>query len=171
MQRRFSSGRVAGSLPAALPLLGALALAPLALSCSDWNPGVPSDAPKGWYHQTQSLWNGLLAVPFPTPGTGTAVGSHGTIVHTTDGGATWVHQASGTTRDLLSASLVDRWTAVVVGELGTILRTDDGGLTWSTQWDGTGYDLNAVSFVDSEHGTAALLGGTRAAAPTRPCTP
>ena len=51
----------------------------------------------------------------------------GTILRTTDGGATWVSQASGTTNLLRGVSFTDEHTGTVVGDWGTILRTTDGG--------------------------------------------
>jgi photosystem II stability/assembly factor-like uncharacterized protein len=55
------------------------------------------------------------------------VGVGGTIVRTTDGGATWTPQASGTTNILHGVSFVDANTGTAVGDSGTILRTDTGG--------------------------------------------
>ena len=61
--------------------------------------------------------------------TGTAVGDFGTIVRTTNGGATWVAQNSGTRNLLRGVSFSDATTGTAVGSGGTILRTaavDDG---------------------------------------------
>src|SRR5215472_14149316 len=60
-----------------------------------------------------------------------AVGDLGTIVRTTDGGATWKRIASGTTAGLLAVSFPDIDTGFAVGSQGTILRTLDGGATWT----------------------------------------
>jgi hypothetical protein len=46
------------------------------------------------------------------------VGSHGTILRTTDGGTTWVRQTSGTTASLLAVSFTDGNTGAVVGDAG-----------------------------------------------------
>ncbi len=59
--------------------------------------------------------------------TGTAVGAEGTILHTTDGGATWTLQSSGTTVPLSGVTFVDANTGWAVGEGGTILHTTTGG--------------------------------------------
>ncbi len=45
-------------------------------------------------------------IPSPTA-TGTAVGSGGTILRTTDGGSSWVGQTSGTTNWLYGVSFTD----------------------------------------------------------------
>ncbi len=50
----------------------------------------------------------LSGVSFSDPNTGTAVGYGGTILRTTNGGASWESQSSGTTNTLLW-SLLFRW--------------------------------------------------------------
>jgi photosystem II stability/assembly factor-like uncharacterized protein len=71
---------------------------------------------------------------------GAALDGYGTILHTTDGGATWVRQ--GTPQNipnvgLGSAAALDADNCWVVGDningYGTILRTSDGGVTWVRQ--------------------------------------
>src|SRR5580658_487807 len=59
-----------------------------------------------------------------------AVGDAGTIVRTTDGGATWVQISSGTNAALTGVSFADGSTGIAVGSAGAILRTTDAGLTW-----------------------------------------
>src|SRR5688500_6642726 len=66
--------------------------------------------------------NTLLAVSFVDAETGTAVGSHGTILRTNDGGATWRRQTSGTTMMLNAVHFTDAMTGTVVGDQATILR-------------------------------------------------
>ena len=79
------------------------------------------------------------------------VGREGTIVRTTNGGATWVAQDSGTTSWLNGVSMTDENTGTAVGDEGTILRTTDGGATWVRQNSGTQNSLNGVSMTDREH--------------------
>jgi photosystem II stability/assembly factor-like uncharacterized protein len=77
--------------------------------------------------QNSGTENRLLGVSFVDANHGTAVGVGGTIVRTTDGGATWVTQTSGTTNNLRGVSFTDANNGTVVGEHGTILRTTSGG--------------------------------------------
>ena len=77
--------------------------------------------------QSSGTTNTLFAVSFTDPNTGTAVGNGGTILRTTDGGATWVSQSSGTTNSLRGISFTDANTGTAVGLSGTILRTTNGG--------------------------------------------
>jgi photosystem II stability/assembly factor-like uncharacterized protein len=59
-----------------------------------------------------------------------AVGSRGTILGTTDGGATWQIQRSGTSQALAGIFFTNRLHGWAVGHYNTILKTTDGGQTW-----------------------------------------
>ncbi len=59
--------------------------------------------------------------------TGTAVGNNGTILRTSNGGATWVNRPSGTPNGLWDVSFGDVNTGTAVGDQGAIVRTTDGG--------------------------------------------
>src|SRR5229473_129897 len=124
-----------------------------ALICLAAIPTSESLAQSGWYWQNpRPQGNVLSAVSVVDSNTATAVGTLGTIVRTTDGGATWAVQTSGTTNTLTGVSFVDANIGTVVGAWGTILRTTDGGATWTPQWSGT--DLfYGLSFVDANIGT------------------
>src|SRR5947207_1642864 len=87
-------------------------------------------ADSGWFWQNPlPQGNYLRPVSFTDANTGTVVGDSGTILRTTDGGATWKSQSSGTTNYLTGVSFTDANTGTVVGGNGTILRTTDGGAT------------------------------------------
>ena len=100
----------------------------------------------------------LYGVSFTDANNGTVVGRYGTILRTTDGGATWVEQDSGTTNDLKGVSFTDANTGtVVVGFNETILRTTDGGATWVEQDSGIPWgrvEFTGVSFTDAFVGLA-----------------
>jgi hypothetical protein len=61
-------------------------------------------------------------VSFVSPTTGWAVGYSGTILKTTNGGATWSLQTSGTTQDLTALQFVNSNRGYAVGNGGTILK-------------------------------------------------
>ena len=106
-------------------------------------------AQSGWFWQNPlPQGNSLNAVAVLDSDTVTVVGAAGTILRTTDGGATWTLQTSGTTNALNAVSFVDAKTGTAVGVRGTIVRTTDGGATWTPQTSGTTETLNGVSFVD-----------------------
>lgn len=98
---------------------------------------------------------------------GDAADGYGTILHTTDGGATWRRQPAlapsggpgGSPADVPNANLTaisaaDAANAWAVGVAGVILRTRDGGQTWERQVVPAG--LEEVEF----HGVKALDGRT-----------
>jgi photosystem II stability/assembly factor-like uncharacterized protein len=103
----------------------------------------------------------LFDVKFTDANTGNVVGSKGTILRTTDGGASWINQESGTVNELMGVSFTDTDTGTVVGfissnGLGIILRTTDGGTTWTSQPTGINVVPSAlleVSFTDGNTGT------------------
>lgn len=75
-----------------------------------------SFAQSGWFWQNPlPAGNSLRAVDFTDANTGTAVGDHGTVLHTTNGGATWTSQSSGTANDLRGVSFTDANTGTAVG--------------------------------------------------------
>jgi photosystem II stability/assembly factor-like uncharacterized protein len=123
-------------------------------------------AQSGWFWQNPlPQGNALWALATPDVNTSVAVGNFGTIVRTTDGGATWTVQSSGTTNNLFAVSFVDASTGWAVGasedyRSGIILHTTDGGLTWTPQASPTTNALSGVDFVDAETGTAVGLHGT-----------
>jgi len=81
-------------------------------------------------------WGGpvrLADVAMADPSRGWAVGDGGTVLRTTDGGATWAPQASGVAFDLTAVTALDAFRARAVGDGEGILVTDDGGSTWRLQ--------------------------------------
>ncbi len=118
-------------------------------------------AQSGWYQQPPWPTTEFLSgVATPDSNTIVAAGYRGTIVRSTDGGATWTQQVSGTTNNLTAVSFVDANTGTVVGTFGTILRTTDGGETWNTQVSWTGVTLIGVTFLDEMTGTVVGQLGT-----------
>jgi photosystem II stability/assembly factor-like uncharacterized protein len=89
------------------------------------------------YHDDAALRD----VTFVDPQWGWAVGDHGVIWHTQDGGATWRRQSAPTAETLRGVSFVDRRHGMVVGgarepddgrgtSRGVVLVTYDGGAEW-----------------------------------------
>ncbi len=79
----------------------------------------------------------------------------GTVLHTTDGGATWQEQLSTPGVDYFGVKAVDARNAWVTGTPGRILRTRDGGQQWEQQPlpPGVPADLmmGAITAVDGQH--------------------
>ena len=79
---------------------------------------------------------------FVDPQHGWAVGDHGVILHTDDGGQHWSPQASGVTCTLTSVCFVDARNGWAAGGMaypylhdsaGVVLSTRDGGLNWQRE--------------------------------------
>ncbi len=84
-----------------------------------------------------------------------AVGENGTIIKTTDGGASWVEQNSGITNNLNGVYFTDENNGVAVGDSG-IIRTTDSGISWNApvMTDTSVNFLYKVSFADANIGIA-----------------
>lgn len=81
-----------------------------------------------------------------------AVGAHGLIVESDNGGDAWIPRSSGTTNDLCSIiGTIDGAQLWVVGAHGTILRSRDGKI-WSTRESSTTQNLASIfGTPDGEH--------------------
>ncbi|HLK13113.1 MAG TPA: YCF48-related protein [Candidatus Binatia bacterium] len=62
-----------------------------------------------------------------------AVGTFGSIYHTTNAGQTWETRESGTRNPLFSVDFADPQHGWAVGKSAIILRTVDGGASWKPQ--------------------------------------
>lgn len=102
--------------------------------------------------------NILRAVSFADATHVWAVGDGGTILASTDGGATWNGQASGVAAGLTGVWFSDASHGWVVGASSwsgdCILNTSDGGAHWTMQLPGTFLGLQDVCFADTLHGCA-----------------
>ena len=124
--------------------LGAVAASSAHASVADGN--------QGWYWQTPQPADDILGVTFSGSAELWAVGVGGTILHSTDAGATWSAQQSGTSADLLSVSFADAQHGWACGP-SAVLATTDGGLTWNDCTPaGLNRDLINASFIDDVHG-------------------
>jgi hypothetical protein len=104
----------------------------------------------------------LHGVFFSNTINGTVVGDDGTILTTTNGGATWDSQSSGTTVDLYDVFYSDANNGTIVGGMyvSLILRTSDGGKTWLKQSTPSTSSLRSVWFTDANNGTVVGDYGT-----------
>jgi photosystem II stability/assembly factor-like uncharacterized protein len=116
---------------------------------------VRSNGQDGWIWQNPlPTGNFLKGITYLDTGVGIAVGMHGTILRTTDGGTHWTTCASGTEFPLLAVSSKHASVAYIVGERGTILRSKDRGANWNMQRSGTLLHLRGVSVLDANLGIA-----------------
>lgn len=98
---------------------------------------------------------------------GWAVGDHGAILSTDDGGATWRTAIAPVRASLQAVSFVDARRGWAVGGLmqpstrlpvAVVLRTENGGRSWAALPQPTMPALRAVRFFDDKRGMAAGIG-------------
>jgi photosystem II stability/assembly factor-like uncharacterized protein len=88
-----------------------------------------------------------------------AVGSDGSVVRTTDGGASWEnHPVTGVR--LYAVHFPTSLVGTAAGGDGVICRTTDGGISWNAQSSGTSSTLRGVWFNDVNNGYATGHSGT-----------
>ncbi|HEX2091382.1 MAG TPA: YCF48-related protein [Longimicrobiaceae bacterium] len=90
---------------------------------------------------------------------GWAVGDHGTVYSTTDGGASW-RLLSGGGQRLAGVDFADRRVGWAVGSAGVVLATRSGGRRWSPQESGTRSDLHDVHTLSRDVAVAVGDGAT-----------
>lgn len=106
-----------------------------------------------WLPQVSGTDAELSAVACYTPLFGWAIGRAGTVVRTTDGGATWRRQDVGTAADLRAIDLIDGGHGWIVGDDGVVLATDDTGNSWAPRGPaGVSDGFVDVQFLDAERG-------------------
>jgi len=143
---------------ATIATLAALVLLPTAAQAAVPVNGGP------WLWQHQNVFPDYFSpasVTFAGPSRGWVVGQDGTILATTDSGATWDSQLAGTGDNSLSqvafADAMHGWALGRDGDTGNplIFATTNGGVAWSTQYSGTAdLSFGAFTFADASHGWA-----------------
>src|SRR5262249_8293980 len=90
----------------------------------------------------------LYDMRFPDPRQGYIAGEFGTLLATSDGGATWWKRDVGTEKTLFGVTFTTPDTGWVTGIDGLILRTKDGGKTWDVQHGSPGSEgIEELSFA------------------------
>lgn len=105
----------------------------------------------GWCWQRPLPQGNFIAdYAFVDDSHGWAVGEQGTILATTDGGATWNGQRSGTALFLAKAKFVTALVGWVAGSNGELLKTADGGATWRRVSFGRNDLVQTIGATDAE---------------------
>jgi len=115
------------------------------LLCLDLN------ARSGWYWQNPlPQGNDLYDISFVGTSRGWAVGDHGYILHSDDGGLNWTQQNSTTTYELHAVYFINSNTGWAVGINGTLLHWD--GNSWQSQDSKTSSHLFDIHFINTTTG-------------------
>ena len=111
-----------------------------------------------WVPLTSGTTASLRGLSVVDGRTAWASGTKGTVIHTSDGGATWkVDTVPGaSTFDLRSVHAQSARVAHVAATAGRIWRTTDGGKSWSLRYQArdTSVFLDAIAFWDDANGIA-----------------
>lgn len=100
---------------------------------------------QGWcWQRPLPQGNGILAYGFADAANGWAVGEAGTILRTTDGGASWRRQVSPSTQDLRHVAVVSSQVAWAAAANGELLLTEDGGASWQARAIASGGGISAL---------------------------
>jgi photosystem II stability/assembly factor-like uncharacterized protein len=84
--------------------------------------------------------------------TGFIVGSGGTVLKTTNGGATWVNKSIPDGIELYSLFFNNPDTVMVAGFTNSFYRSTDGGASWNFQWLGQSDGLLSMNFPTKDTG-------------------
>jgi len=110
------------------------------------------------------IYDDLFSVSVADEQHAVAVGYHGSIYWTENGGDTWKKGVAPTEELLYSVSMSDATHGWAVGQTGTILNTKDGGKTWELQPNlkvEEGSHLFGVHALDAKTAWAVGEWGTR----------
>lgn len=106
-----------------------------------------------WVQQPSGTSNILTGIhsSISSPSTAWICGAAGTILRTTNGGASWTVVFSGTQEYLTDIYFVNSSTGIAVGRNGVIVRTVNGGSQFTVNYVGS-FDHYALSFINSSTG-------------------
>lgn len=158
---RREAGKSAGALPGVAPTLGNMKRLPLLLFtlavCTACASTGSRDFTLRWTPLETGSDASLRGISVAADGTVWASGSGGTVLRSTDRGATWESVGpgqGGDGGDYRDVEAIDaqRSMAIRITEPARILATDDGGRSWRVRHESS----NPASFFDS---IALLPGG------------
>lgn len=118
-----------------------------------------------WQEVTTITSNRLNSIGAITADIIIAVGEKGTIIRTSDGGATWEDKSISDTSIYFNKILISTFypsfeRGWIVGTKGSVYRTTDYGNSWLSSVSGTTNDLNCISFRSPDDGVIAGDNGT-----------
>jgi photosystem II stability/assembly factor-like uncharacterized protein len=141
-----------------------IALVALAAGCAPASPpaspAAPADAPAGWVVQRSGTTASLRGLSVVSERVAWASGSGGTVLRTTDGGATWradtVPGATGLELRDVQAFGADEALVLTAGSPGRVYRTTDGGRTWTVAFEDPrpAVFFDGMAFWDDRRGIA-----------------
>jgi spore coat protein CotH/photosystem II stability/assembly factor-like uncharacterized protein len=108
-----------------------------------------------WFRTPLVNWQRWHDVHFLDPWLGWIIGDQGTLLKTTDGGATWAEKAVGFNVTFSRLEVLSADTLVAAGDGGAIFRSADGGENWTRMSSGVTANLRALTFSSPTIGWCA----------------
>ncbi len=111
-----------------------------------------------WQEQTSPTTNGLFTVSVVDNSVAWIGGDQGTVLRTTDGGATWTNVGGGTigTGPVYNIFGIDAQNAICTASPSAtyMYRTTDGGATWTQVYTNASGFMDAIWMFDANNGFA-----------------
>ncbi len=151
---RLTLGNDSGN---ALSTAGTVSIADFAIVAGQACSGPGST---GWcWQRPLPQGNGIFDYAFADDTHGWAVGEGGSVLATTDAGATWHAQVSGTGQDLGRVHFANAQVGWVAGSFGEVLKTANGGATWQRQSFGQVEPAQGIHTADINNAWVTTLYG------------
>lgn len=105
-----------------------------------------------WFRQPLNFWQRWLDVKFADQFRGFAVGEHGTILRTSDGGTTWASGTIGFNQPFRRITMPSSDNMFVVGKYGALFQSADSGQSWERSVLATTNDVHDIVFPTPQTG-------------------
>lgn len=125
-----------------------------------FRPGWAGNDEQGWTWQYPRPQGNTLRAVCISPEAWIAVGDHGTIVRTSDGGLSWSFVPNSFAQHIQGLCYLSNGKWLAVGREGLIIASEDDGRTWSRRRTDSRADLFDVEFGTAETGAAVGSAGT-----------
>lgn len=113
---------------------------------------MPETYTRKWFHQPLNFWQRWYDIQFANSLNGFVVGEQGTVLKTSDGGASWQEIFVGSALPLKSVSIPSIDNIFVAGDNGFIYKSSDTGVTWTRIDIGIIQNINGFRFRSATDG-------------------
>jgi photosystem II stability/assembly factor-like uncharacterized protein len=113
---------------------------------------LPESYTQKWFRHNSYYWQRLFDVKFVDQQTGFAAGEHGTVLKTTDAGATWQDQYVGIALPMRSIGVSSSSNVFIGGNFGSLYRSTDIGTSWQKITLGDTRSITGIAFSSTDNG-------------------
>lgn len=131
------------------------------LNAQDYSKEIAESSPEIWteLHPKVPRTN-YWAVHFVNNDTGVAVGEHGAVIRTTNGGGKWLNANTPFNKTLRGIGSQSEGRIIATGDSGIIILSDDYGETWQLIQSGTNERLWNLQMINNNLGWLVGEGAT-----------